>query len=201
MVKSPNKGHIHYHYVEQGSEQWLKDREGKFTGSNAARLLSSFGAGTWALNAVGGNTFKGNFYTKRGHLLEDEAILLYNQIRGVTVEHCGYVTNDKFQYALYSPDGFLPDRTVEVKAFNPKKHLAMVKSLSIEIKAQSHFGQLILERKLTDVILYCPQPKDWDEATQGKFPVPIDKQLVIIPIKYDRSINSNFKRILESWND
>lgn len=187
QLKTPNS-HIIYHDVEQGSPEWLKLRESQFTGSNAYKLLTSFGAGSWAQSQDSGWT--GNFHTKRGHLLETEAIELYERIRGVKVNHTGFVTNSKLPNCLYSPDGFLDDRTIEVKCFSVKAHLAAVKALKLEVLAQVHFGQLVMEKPLTDVILYNPSPE-----------VPLELKLVIIPVKRSRDIHSNFKRIIKTYNE
>lgn len=188
-TKTPNSSHVvYYDDLEQGSETWKMLRENQFTGSNAYKLLTSFGAGTWAMaNDTG---FTGNFYTRRGHLLEDQAIELYERIKGVTVGHTGFVTNAKYPNCLYSPDGFLPDRTIEVKAFSVNKHLQAIKNPSIAIKAQCHFGQLILEKKLTDLILFNPSKE-----------LPPEQRLVIITIKHDKDIQNNFKRIIREYHE
>lgn len=186
-MQKTSSSHIHYHEVEQGSPEWHNGRKAMFTGSNAYKLLTSFGAGSWAQSQDSG--WGGNFHTKRGHLLEKEAIELYERIREVTVGRTGYVTNDKLPNCLYSPDGFLPDRTIEVKCFSVKAHLAAIKALKLEILAQVHFGQVVMEKPLTDVILYNPSDK-----------VPLDQKLVIIPVRRNRDIHSNFKRIIKDYN-
>ena len=194
------KAVITYHdNVVQGTAEWLLWRKGKFTGSNAYKLLTSFGAGTWSMSAD--SSFTGNFATERGHILEDEAIDLYEQIRAVKVHTTGFVTNSLYKDCLYSPDGYTDDKTIEVKCFAPENHLKLIKNPDIKVLAQVHFGQLILDKKSTDLIAYCPQPKDWDEEISGKWPVPVEKMLVIIPIKKDRDILNNFKRILKEYYD
>lgn len=156
MPKSLNN-HIHYFdNIEQGSEEWLAIRKNKISGSTAYKLL---GKGIPSLNSFNteDNSFTGNFATKRGHALEPEAIELYEAINEVKVLTTGFVTNDKYPNAIYSPDGYLEDRTIEVKCFLPKAHLEAVKRPSLKILAQCHFGQIILEKPLTDLILYCPK--------------------------------------------
>ncbi len=180
--------HIHYYDFEQGSPEWLAGRVDHFTGSNAAKLLTSFGAGRHAFAKEG--SFKGNFYTKRGHLLEIEAIELYETIKGIEVGKTGFVKNDKYRYCLYSPDGFLPKKTIEVKCFSKDAHLKTIKYQGLDILAQCHFGQLILEKQSTDLILYCPHPG-----------IPPEKQLVIITIKRDKDIQDNFKQKIGTWNE
>jgi hypothetical protein len=194
-----NKKHIIYHDIEQGSEEWNKGRHGNFTGSNAYKLLSTFGAGSHAMSVE--SFFGGNFHTERGHILEDEAIELYNEIYGVSVQFTGFVTNNKYPNCLYSPDGYLDDKIIEVKCFSPKKHLELIKNPKLEVLAQCHFGQLILEKNLTHLVAYCPKPKNWNDEQDGEWLVPLDKMFVVIPIKRDKDIQNNFKRIIKEYHD
>lgn len=184
----PKKHKIFYYDVEQGSEEWKKLRENQFTGSNAHLLLTSFGAGSWAQSKD--SHFGGNFYTKRGHLLETEALELYELINNVKVQHTGFVTNTRYPNCLYSPDGFLPDRTIEVKAFGVEKHLETIKQQPVTLKAQVQFGQMIMERPLTDVLLYNPTKT-----------LKTKEMLVIIQMKKDKAIHDNFKRKIKAYND
>lgn len=188
-TKKKQKSNLTYHdEVEQGSPEWLQLREFKFTGSNAYKLLSSFGAGSWAMSK--NETWGGNFHTDRGHLLEGEALELYEQIEGVKCGHTGFVTNTEYPNCLYSPDAFRNDRTVEVKCFSVKKHLEVIKKPTIEMLAQCHFGQIIMERNKTDLILYNPSKE-----------VPVDQKLVIITLKKDKAIHDNFKGIIRGYNE
>ncbi len=180
----PKKPEItYYDNLEQGSEEWHKIRANRYTGSKASELLSSFGAKGYKFD---NSFFGGNFFTDRGHLLEPEAIDLYNTIKDTIVQTTGFVTNSLYPNAGYSPDGYLPDKTIEVKCFGLEKHLACAKRLPLEILAQCHFGQLILNKKLTHLVLYCPKAS-------------ADKALIIIPIKYSKVIQDNFKRILKEY--
>lgn len=197
MPKSNSR--ITYHDdVEQGSQEWLKQRDKKFTGSNAYKLLSSFGAGDWAMNES--VVWSGNYHTKRGHILEPECIELYSAIKGIECQHTGFVTNSRYPNCLYSPDAYTHDRVIEVKCFSPKVHLKEIESPSVKVLSQCHFGQMILEKNRTDLIFYCPKPSTWNDETDGQFPVPIEKMLVIIPIKKDKKIQDNFKNIIDSYN-
>lgn len=170
----------YYNDIEQGSILWHQIRKNRYTGSNASKLLTTFGKNGYRFEI---SSFQGNFYTDRGHLLENEAIELYNIIKETKVSHTGFVTNSLYSNAGYSPDGYLPDRTIEVKCFKLKKHLECVKRPTLEILAQCHFGQLIMDKKITDLILYNPQASP-------------DKALVIKTIKYDKDIRENFIKIL-----
>ena len=176
MPKSLNN-HIHYRDdIEQGSEEWLQLRKNRISGSTAHKLL---GRGIPSLNSFNTEeaSFSGNFATKRGHLLEDEAIELYEAINEVEVLKTGFVTNDKYPMAIYSPDGYLEDKTIEVKCFLPKAHLEAVARPDKKILAQCYFGQIVLEKASTDLILYCPKEE-----------IPLDKKFVV------KSIPANEKR-------
>jgi len=170
------------HNVKQGTEEWLKIREPLYTGSNADKLLR-FGKIPYSKSTDTG--FKGNFYTRRGHLLEDEAIELYELIREVKVDRPGFVTNTLYPGCGYSPDGMITDRTIEVKSFGETTHIKMAKNPSFKILAQCHYGQVICEKRLTDLIFYNPKMKD-----------PKDR-LIIVEIKYKQAIASNIKRIIK----
>lgn len=170
--------------VKQGSQEWQELRAGKYTGSNAHKLLK-VGAKPYALTEVG--EFGGNFWTKRGHMLEDEAIELYQAITKHEVSRPGFVTNDAYPECGYSPDG--SDDTdivpLEVKCFDEPKHMELVRGeIDLKILAQIHFGLTIWDRKLARLIAYCPRIEDPKLAFK------------IIDIKRKPAIHNNFKRIL-----
>lgn len=188
---------ITYHDdVEQGSEQWCKDRETMYTGSNADKLLTSSrhvrienGVITNYAHA-GISGFKGNFWTKRGHLLEDEAIDLYELIKNVVVRKTGYITNSLYPGCMASPDGIDNEWYLEVKSFGEKEHRKILKGeISFKILAQIHYGMLISGKKKGRLLAYCPQR---DENGDPIFE-PKD-QLKIIDIEYDEDIANNFKK-------
>jgi hypothetical protein len=171
------------HDVEQGSDEWHQLRAGKYTGSNAHKLLK-YGARAYSLTE--GKEFGGNFWTKRGHLLEEEAIELYERIKGVKVERVGFVTNDKFPDCGYSPDGLREKEIIEVKCFDEPRHLRLLAGdIPLEIMAQVQFGMMICERRISKLVLYNPKL----EPT---------KALKIIEVRGRAAITSNFKRILKS---
>lgn len=185
---------ITFHYVEQGSEQWKIDRDGFYTGSNADKLLGSFGASEYA-KAVNGS-FSGNFWTRRGHLLEDEAVELYETITNTKIDRdenevkVGYIKNSKYPKSLYSPDGVPPIPILEIKCFNVDKHLELVRAkteddIPRKIRAQIHYGLTISERPYAHLVPYNPSP---DLSPEDQFR--------IITIKANRNIQANFRRIL-----
>lgn len=194
--------------IEQGSDEWLELKAPLYTGTCAEKLLGYSGSvkiidgvvSAYALNEITG--FGGNFYTKRGHLLEDEAIELYQQITGevgIRLEggrRVGFVTNTEFPSSGYSPDDIYPDRTIECKAFEPVKHMKMYRGdIPLKVLAQCYFGMLICGVRLCHLLIYNPdmydENKPFDEKTNN--PTHCFK---IIEIKWRRNIDNNFKRIL-----
>jgi hypothetical protein len=200
---------IKLHNVQQGSNGWIQLRADLYTGQNAQLLLNFHDhikiingvASAYALNEITG--FNGNFYTKRGHLLEDEAIDLYQQItksEGIRFEggdKVGFVTNTKFPTCGYSPDDIYPDHTLEVKAFKEKLHLQLIEGkIPMKILAQIHFGLLICEKQFCDFIPYNPRfAKKYIDGEPNK---SYDPKLAFKIIRINRNprIAANFKRIL-----
>jgi hypothetical protein len=179
------------HEVEQGTEPWHAIRDGKYTGSNAIKLLR-YGAIGYSLTEATG--FGGNFYTKRGHILEDEAIELYEAINGRSVSRPGFITNDRFLSCGYSPDGIdglLADGLIaegstllEVKCFNAKKHMSILNGdIPPTILAQIHFGMMIAELKTAKLVIYNPD-------------LEADVAFAAIDVPFNQNIQNNFKKIL-----
>lgn len=196
---------ITVHEVIQGSAEWLELRDKNYTGTGAEKLLSFSGqlkvidgvVSPYALSEITG--FTGNFYTRRGHILEDEAIDLYRAITGHTVSRPGFITNSKWPGCGYSPDGDDEDIDwpLEVKAFEEKKHLELIDGkISVKILAQIHWGQFIWEKKGARLLAYNPR---FAKKIIDGIPNPNynpSKALGIVDIKFNRNINNNFKRIL-----
>jgi len=178
---------ITLHDCEQGSREWDSLREGLYTGSNADKLLK-FGTVDYALNHT--NTFRGNRHTDRGHILEPEAVELFEKIKGINVLKTGFVTNDKYPDCGYSPDFLLPYILGEVKCFAKDNHMQLINAKRIEdipfkILAQVYFGMFICELPLAYLIPYNPKIKE------------VKHRFKIIEIKRKRAIDNNFKRILK----
>ena len=187
--KQTNNSHIHYFDdLEQGSPEWLKARENKISGSTAYKLFAKNLPKLSSFNVE--SNFKGNFFTERGHLLEEEAIELYQRIRDVQVNHTGLVTNDKYPNCIYSPDGFLDDRTIEVKCFMPARHRETIEYPDTKIISQIQFGQVIMEKSQTDLILYCPKEE-----------IPLDQKLVITNFEANPKIHDRIKLKVKEIND
>lgn len=185
IVTLPDKPHIHYHYVEQGSPEWDALREGCFSGSNAYKLLTPMGESIYAQAAASG--FGGNFWTKRGHILEDESVELVETITGLELERVGIITNDKYPGCIYSPDAVIPARVLyEMKSFDVPQHMKLINGdIDVKILAQIYYGRVITELPDSYLVPYNPTVEDPGKA------------LKIIPIPANDKIEANFKRILQ----
>lgn len=199
---------VHFHFIEQGSDEWLEARKGMYTGSNSYKLLGNLGWVEYA-KAIASD-FKGNFWTKRGHLLEDEAIELYEQITGTKVlrdetgTKVGFITNDKYIRCLYSPDGVPPVPLLEVKSFSPINHLKLINGdIDLKIMAQIQYGLTISERPYAELLPYNPmfaKRKILDEATDelvdNKLYDP-SKAFKIIRVPRNKAAIANFSARLK----
>lgn len=141
--------------ITQNSEEWIKAHEQKVSGSNSDVLLSR-GLDEVLKQEFG--SFQGNFYTKRGHILEGEAIEIYEGVHDIKVDRPGLVKNDNFPNAVCSPDGIDGVTLLEVKCFIEKKHLSIksIADIPFKIMSQLQFNMMICELKMACLVLYNP---------------------------------------------
>ena len=171
------------HQTEQNSPEWLAERVGKFTGSNAIKLLK-FGRCEKA-RVEENPAFTGNYWTKRGQDLEPFAIAAYEMVKDVKVERPGFITNDDYPECLFSPDGIVEKTLIEVKCFGEKKHLGINRrNIPPEILAQVHFGMLMAELEEAHLVLFS------DEVDERH-------GLKIIPVKQDKKLINKLKNLME----
>lgn len=145
--------------VVQNTEEWNRLHDDKVSGSSADVLLTR-GLDEAIRQDFGG--FNGNYYTQRGHILEAEAIEVYEAIHEVTVQIVGFVLNDKYPNAGCSPDGLDGEWLLEVKCFGETKHLAIRKQgdIPFKIMAQLQFNMMITGLKKARLIMYNPDVAD-----------------------------------------
>lgn len=167
------------HKVQQNSPEWFALREPLITASNAYALLTR--GKNACKNSAGGSG--SGFWAERGHILEAEALEVYEAVYGVEVERVGFVTNADFPECGYSPDG---DIYLEVKCFKDEKHLSSIKDLPIEVICQVQFGMMITELPSAKVILYNPDIEDSSLC------------FVVIEVPRDERLITRFKKKLEA---
>lgn len=163
------------HKVEQGSDEWFALRKGRITASNAAALLLKGVNAALLKNNLDGINGGGSFWSNRGHTLEPEAIEIYEAVKGISVERAGFITNDRYPNAGYSPDGWEP--MVEVKCFAPAKHLECLTEVPMEVYAQCQFGLMVAEKDVIDLLLYNPDIED-DKLCFKIVPIYRDEKLI-----------------------
>lgn len=163
------------HDVEQRSDQWFKLREGKWTGSTAIKLLQGKPLPT---------TFS-DYQSPamlRGQVLEPIALQEFTVQTGIDVLSVGFVTNDKYPNAGYSPDGIVGDTLLEVKCLNDERHEALAKGdTPLEYLAQIHFGMVICELKKAKLLAFNPEYR---------------QQLTILDIDFSTDIAGNIRKKL-----
>lgn len=174
------------HNIEQNSEEWLQARIGKFTGSNAIKLLKH---GRVDRARVEAKEFKGNRWTQRGHDLEPYAIAAYEQVKDVKVDRPGFITNDRYPECLFSPDGLLEDSVIEVKCFGEDRHNKINKgNIPDEILAQVHFGMIMCELEYANLVLFNPD-------------IEPSKALKIIKITKDKRLEKRLISLMEEQSE
>lgn len=120
--------------VEQGSQEWLKMRLGKITGT---RLKDVFKSDNLTLvdeliaeivSEEIEETFV-NHATQRGKDLEPIVRDLYTSVTGITIEEVGFCISEDNDFLALSPDGFTPDRkgAIEIKCPSTKTHVKYIR--------------------------------------------------------------------------
>lgn len=167
---------IIYHSVEQGTNAWLKLREGLWTGTKAIRLLQG-------KDLPREYDFAGNKHTKRGHILETIAIREYERQYSRFVARPGFVTNTTYSNAGYSPDAIDGGWLLEVKAFNGVRHEDLVaEKIPLTVLVQIYFGMIITGKRKARLLAINPE---------------FEEQLTVIEITYDKLIGNNIRRKLK----
>lgn len=152
------------HDVQQGTDEWLKLRLGKFTASDAQAIATN-GAGlqTLCFSKVA-ERLTGKLkeeYTnddmERGKELEEMARNAYEIETGIVVQRVGFV--EKSENVGCSPDGLIAeDGMQEIKCPNDVNFVKYMYEKKIDTK---HFWQmqmqmLVCEREWVDYVVYNP---------------------------------------------
>lgn len=201
-----------YYGIEQGTQEWLNLREGKITCSNAKTLLYRGKKACLDANkrAAGRLRPNGNSYAERGHVVENDAKLAFNDLiaeRGLKIMDCTFITNSDFPNAGYSPDGLIVDINdddpcsfipLEVKAYNDYverngervyvgKHTNAVddfKNVPMDAVYQMQMEMLMVDAPMVMLLLANP---DCDDP---------DKKVKLYEVKRDEMIIGRLREIL-----
>jgi hypothetical protein len=159
-----------FNALVQGSPEWLAERAGLPTASEASTLLvkgkgpHGLGAGavTYA-HEVAGELLTGqaapsftSAATERGHEMEGEIRSYYELLNGVSVDEVGFMRRGR---AGYSPDGLVGDDGLfEAKSHAPKKLIGMIINGGVpkDHRAQLDMGLLVSGRAWIDLTCYWP---------------------------------------------
>jgi putative phage-type endonuclease len=151
----------------QGTEEWLSERRGFMTGSNASAIGNNgTGLETYCKQVVmelycNSLDFYTNKDMERGNELEPEARTMYQLTTGNVVKEVGFITNDKYERAGVSLDGY-GEKNIEIKCMNNKNHFQFI--LERKIKPswiwQMQMGMLVSEKQACDFIAYNPNFDD-----------------------------------------
>lgn len=160
----------------QGSNEWLKARCGKITGTKLQKVMSRNyvknikdilsekivkGKGIFA--GVSEQSFT-NEHMERGHELEEVAIAEYEKKMNCKVERLGLCISDKDEWLALSPDGFTNKRKrgVEVKCPIKEVHAKYIKENRIPTAYKWQVVQYFLVNEIMedlDFISYCQGQK------------------------------------------
>ena len=166
----------YYSEIEQGSPEWHHLRRNRITGTSAYKVLQGKTVDEVINSLKKQKSFHGNYYTQRGHVLEAEARDIYSQANNTEVHEVGAIINSKYPRTLVSPDGIVGlDGLIEVKCFQPKRHLKVYKTLDPAILAQIQFGLFVSEREWCDLLLYNPEMPDTKDCFLIRRIEPIPK--------------------------
>jgi putative phage-type endonuclease len=164
--------------MDQRTDEWLRQRAGKFTGSRFGDLMARTKTGpsasrnelitTLAIERILGDCLPtySNAAMQRGVELEPMARAAYEAHIGDLIEECAWVPHPRLPNVGVSPDGLVgANGLVELKCpANPAKHLAAIQR---DEHAQEYSWQLQGQLWVTG--------RDWVDAVSfdPRFPEPL----------------------------
>lgn len=158
----------------QETDQWMRDRAGKFTASRASRLMAKLRDGkpaaargellaTLAVERLTGECVPtySNAAMQRGVELEAEARDAYSFHAAVAVDESGFVQCSELPNCGCSPDGTIgADGLLEIKCpANPEKHIDALRTgaHAVEYRWQLQHQLLVTGREWVDAVSYDPR--------------------------------------------
>lgn len=160
---------------KQGSQEWLRHRQGVPTASEFSRIFTGGGKVSTAIDGYIGDLlaeqrekdseyqtdvseWAGNEHTQRGNELEPVARFEYTLDTGRAVEEVGFCLTDDKRFGC-SPDGFIDDRKggMEIKSPQYAKHIERVLKGVIpnEHKSQIHGCLIVTGCEYWDYVSYA----------------------------------------------
>lgn len=149
---------------EQGSYEWLAERAGRFTATDATTVKTNDkGIITLAYQIAAFKKtlqipeFNNTPAMERGKMLEPQARAAYIEATGQDVQTVGFCAYDDFIGC--SPDGLVGDKgLIEIKCKTDPHHLYAVANNWVDPKHewQMQFQMLVTGREWCDYVLYNP---------------------------------------------
>lgn len=188
--------------VEQGSEEWLNIRKLNLSGTDAHKVYIGWTKEKILTDKNIDTGFTGNYYTRRGHMLEPLAVKTFEQIHNIKIEECGYITNNKYEYVMYSPDGFNKKSKllIEIKGFMEKHHLECIKNPDETIVSQIAWGIMVGEFEKAVLINVNP---DCEENQYNETWFNKDDEIIVKRIEAYKEFLKNDGKAIETshWNE
>ncbi len=209
--------HLEYLYsipqFTQKSEEWLNQRRGKLTSSDAATALGLNPYKTkdeLVLEKCGaGRSFFGNEATKHGELYEDEAIEIYCKLMGKENHNFGMIgfkdldpvrekresskkyIHDRYYFLGGSIDGVALDLNnqeglVGLEAKCPFRRKIKHGEIPEHYLPQVHLNMFIYDLHIMDYIEYKPHPREFN---------------IVRTHRDDAWLEENLPKLEEVWNE
>lgn len=156
--------------VIQGTDEWLDLRRGILTASEMKKIITpkklAMSSGAIShIHELAAQRISG--YTEpayisddmmRGSIDEEYARKAYEEHKGISVDTCGFITNDNFGFTIgYSPDGLVGEYgLIEIKSRRQKYQIETVLSGGVpeEYMLQIQTGLIVSGRKWCDFISF-----------------------------------------------
>lgn len=120
--------------VEQGSQEWLKMRLGKITGTRLKEVFKSDNLSLIdeLIAEIISEEIEENYVNtamQRGKDLEPIVRELYTKVTGIEIEEIGFCISEENDFLALSPDGFTKDRkgAIEIKCPSTKVHVKYIR--------------------------------------------------------------------------
>jgi putative phage-type endonuclease len=153
--------------MDQNTPEWYAARLGKLTASKAAVImgdLKTSGLATYVKAVAWERVFGArdeeyrNACMDRGHEFEPLARAWYEFERDVEVETVGIVPHPSIEFIAASPDGLLPDRTLEIKSVLHGAWMEVKRTQQVpsEYRWQCRWQMMCAGLSLCDFVCYHP---------------------------------------------
>ena len=192
----------------QGSDEWLEDRKGKMTASNAQAIgANGKGLETYIYTMLAEKYSSGeeekytNEDMERGNELEAMARKLYELEKDVEIKEVGFVELD--DYSGCSPDGLIgDDGLVEIKCPNDKNYFKFLLDGKVDSKYiwQVQMQMLVTKTEWCDLVYFNPNFKPSIKITKVRLD-PVAQEKLMIGLGAGRlmikSMQDKFKSVTQ----